>query len=537
MQPENRETTYELAVIGGGITGAGVARDASLRGLSCVLLEQDDFGSGTSAKTTRLIHGGLRYLEQGDLPLVIESLRERELLLHLAPHLIHPMPILLPLYRGEARKKWQLKLGLRLYDLFSFGKGTPHYAVLEPRAARRKAPHLAADGLVAAGLFYDYQIALPERLVLENIVSAREQGAVCCNYREVVGISRRMDRFELQVRDRLDGSTHLVCARVVVNATGPWADQVCALHLPDLTPKLSPTKGTHLVVASDTDHAVFSGATPDQRLFFTLPLAGMTLVGTTDTPWSGDPGTAAADAEDVEYLLGGLSRLYPGRRFGPDDVLWTYSGIRPLARQRGSKDPSALSRHHVLHREGPDHRFLTIVGGKYTTFRRMAEDTVDAVCDLVGRRLLGTTKTTPLPGGGFPDPVLLREHLCECVGRFPELPREEVQHLISLYGRRCCQVMELENEHPHLRGLLAPGYLDRPSQVVYAVRHEGARTLSDVILRRLKMGLSPDRGAAGASAVAAVMAAELGWEETRRREALEMFHGQVAAETTLPERA
>jgi glycerol-3-phosphate dehydrogenase len=535
MSPEPAPTTYDLAVIGGGVTGAGVARDAALRGLSCVLLEQGDFASGTSAKTTRLVHGGLRYLENGDLPLVIESLRERELLLHLAPHLIHPIPILLPLYRGETRKKWQLRLGLRLYDLLSLGKGTPHYGMLEPREALRRAPHLAASGLAAAGLFYDYQIPLPERLVLENVFSARDHGAACCNYREVVGIARRMDRFELQTRDRLDGSSHLVCARVVVNATGPWADRVGALHLPDLPAKLRTTKGTHLLVASDTDHAVFSGATPDQRLFFTLPLAGMTLVGTTDTPWSGDPGTAAADAADVTYLLSGLRRLFPSRSYEPDDVLWTYSGIRPLALQRGSKDPSALSRHHVLHRDGADGRFLTIVGGKYTTFRRMAEDTVDAACRLLGKPVPSSTKTTPLAGGGFGDPVLFREQLCECTGRFPDPPREVLEHLVGLYGRRCCQVMELEIENPELGGALAPGYPDRRAQVVYAVRREAARTLADVVLRRLHMGLSADRGASGAAAVSELMAAELGWDESTRRENLEEFLQQVSAETTLPE--
>ena len=534
MSSEPAPTTHDLAVIGGGVTGAGIARDAALRGLSCILLEQGDFASGTSGKTTRLVHGGLRYLENGDLPLVIESLRERELLLHQAPHLIHPIPILLPLYQGESRKKWQLRLGLRLYDLLSLGKGTPHYGTLEPREALRKAPHLESAGLAAAGLFYDYQIPLPERLVLENIFSAQDHGATCCNYREVVGITRSTDRFELRIQDRLDGSSHQVFARVVVNATGPWADRVGALHLPELPPKLCPTKGTHLVVASDTDHAVFCGTTPDQRLFFTLPLAGMTLVGTTETPWNGDPGTAAAGADDVEYLLSGLGRLFPSRQFAPADVLWTYSGVRPLALQRGSKNPSALSRHHVLHRDGSDGRFLTIVGGKFTTFRRMAEDTVDAASQLLGRRLPSSTKNTPLAGGGFGDPVLFREHLCESTGRLPDLPREDVEHLVSLYGRRCCQVIELEIERSALRGPLAPGYRDRRAQVVYAVRQESARTLADVVLRRLHMGLSPDRGASGAAAVSQLMAAELGWDENIRRENLEEFRHQIAAEMTLP---
>ena len=534
MQPDSANSTYDIAVIGGGITGAGVARDAALRGLSCVLLEQADFSSGTSSKTTRLIHGGLRYLENGDLPLVIESLRERELLLQLAPHLIQPMPILLPLYRGEARKRWKINLGLRLYDFLSLGKGTPHYAMLGPRETLRKAPHLAAQNLLAAGLFYDYQIALPERLVLENILSAQEHGAVCQNYREVESVSRLHDQFELQTLDRLSGARDVVCARVVVNATGPWADQVCARYLTDLPPKLSPSKGAHLVVAGDIDHAVFSSATPDQRLFFTLPLAGMSLVGSTETPWSGDPASATADADDVDYLLAGLRHLFPSQGIGPSDVLWTYAGVRPLARQRKGGDPSALSRHHVLHQDGTDGLFLTIVGGKYTTFRKMAEDTVDTACKLLGRRITSTTKVAPLAGGGFKDPDLLRESLCECTERLPSLPRDAVQHLVSLYGRRCRDIIDLEIERPVLCDLVAPGYPDRCAQVVYAVRRESARTLSDVVFRRLHMGLSADRGTSAAEEVSRLMAAELGWDEGTRRVNLEEFRHQLATETTLP---
>ncbi|MHB8765865.1 MAG: glycerol-3-phosphate dehydrogenase/oxidase, partial [Deferrisomatales bacterium] len=353
MSVEPTQHQFDLAVIGGGITGAGVARDAALRGLSCLLLEKGDFAAGTTAKTTRLVHGGLRYLEHGELHLVGESLRERDTLLRNAPHLIHPMAILLPVYAGDPRPLWKIRAGLWVYDLLSLGKGTPHYGVLRPRTALRKAPFLSPQGLAGAGLFYDYQSPLPERLVFENVFSAREYGAYCLNYHEVTRLEDTPDGFSLHVTDRLDGSAHRYHARVVANAAGPWADLLGARYRPGLAPKVRPTKGAHIAVDLDLDHAIFTSSPRDGRMFFAVPLEGLTLVGTTDTPWHGDPDDAECEPADVEYLLDGLRRLLPGRPVGSDDVLWSYAGVRPLAAVRGKGgDPSSYTRRHRLHREG-----------------------------------------------------------------------------------------------------------------------------------------------------------------------------------------
>jgi glycerol-3-phosphate dehydrogenase len=524
------QTTFDVAVIGGGITGAGVARDAALRGLSCILLERSDFSSGTSSKTTRLIHGGLRYLEQGDLHLVAESLKERDLLLQMAPHLIHPIPILLPVYQGDRRKLWMIRLGLRLYDLLSLGKGTPHYAILHPRAALRKAPFLAQEGLKGAGLFYDYQIPLPERLVLECIFSAREHGAHCLNYHEVLRIQEEEARFRLEVKDALDGSEHAFSARVVVNAGGVWADRISALYRQGLARKVRPTKGVHVVVDADLHHAVFTSSPKDQRLFFSIPMEGLTLVGTTDTAWEDDPDEVAADREDVEYLLEGLGKLHTGRAFGPEDILWSYAGLRPLALLGKRGDPSSLSRRHVLHREGPGGRFVSIVGGKYTTFRKMAEETVDEVCQILKRPVHCSTDRVPLFGGGLGDRVIFRESVYECTQRIPNLPRHVVDHLVGMYGRRCCHVIEVGLEHPEWREVVAPGYSDYKAQVIYAVREEDAHHLDDVILRRLRMGVSIDRGLSAAEAVAELMAEELGWDAATARQEVEAFRSRMEKE-------
>jgi glycerol-3-phosphate dehydrogenase len=530
---EPSRAAFDLAVIGGGITGAGVARDAALRGLSCLLLEKNDFSAGTSAKTTRLIHGGLRYLERGDLQLVAESLRERETLLRMAPHLIRPIPILLPVYAGDRRPLWKIRAGLTLYDLLSLGKGTPHYGVLGRREALRKSPGLNPDKLLGAGLFYDYQILLPERLVLENIFSAREHGAYCLNYHEVLAISEEDGGFGLQVRDRQTGSEHRFTARVVVNAAGPWADQVGARYRSDLAPKVRATKGAHVVVDADLDHAVFTASPRDERLFFSLPLEGLTLVGTTDTFWEGTPDGAAPDADDVDYLLEGLQKLLPGRRFQGSDVLWAYAGLRPLALTGKKASPSSLSRRHVLHREGPEGRFLTIVGGKYTTFRKMAEEAVDAACRALAFPVPGSTERVPLFGGGLADAVIFRENVCECTQKIPNLPREVVDHLVSLYGRRCCDVIDVGLERPEWREILAPGYRDYRAQVAYAVRREDAHHLDDVLLRRLRTGVSLDLGLSAAPEVARIMADELGWDEGTRRAELERFREILQREMAL----
>lgn len=523
MSAEPTLTAFDVAVIGGGITGAGVARDAALRGFSCLLLEKGDFAAGTSSRTTRLVHGGLRYLETGDLHLVAESLRERELLLRMAPHLVHPLPILLPAYRGDRRPLWKIRLGLLLYDILSMGKGTPRYGVLGPREVLRKAPPLQEAGLLGAGFFYDYQIPFPERLVLENIFSARENGAYCLNYHEVRSISEHAEGFALQVRDGLSGAAHVFHARTVVNASGPWADQVGARYRDDLRRKVRATKGAHVVVEADLGHAVLTASPEDGRLFFTLPLEGLTLVGTTDTFWEGPPDEARPEAEDADYLLAGMRKLMPGRSFDRSDVLWGYAGLRPLALSERKGAPSTLTRRHVVHREGPGGRFLTIVGGKYTTFRRMAEDVVDAACRALGVNRGCTTDRVPLFGGGLKDRVIFRENLCECTHRLPDLSRDTVEHLVTMYGRRCCDLIDIASREPYWRELIHPDYGDVRAQVAYAVRQEDAHHLDDVILRRLRMSVSPDLGRAAAEPVARIMARELDWDEGTIRAEVEAF--------------
>ena len=380
----NSDRTVDLLVIGGGIVGAGIARDAALRGLSVALVEQDDLASGTSSRPTRLIHGGLRYLELFDFGLVRSDMRERETLLRIAPHLVFPLAFLLPLYRPSPFYRLKLRLGMFLYDLLSLDKSLPKRKRLGRAGALAAEPNLDPDGLAGAWRFYDAQVPFVERLVIENALDAAAHGALILNHARATGYLREGLRVAgAVVEDRIGGASLDVRARVTVNATGPWLDETLAPLRPGARPVLRRTKGTHLVVPRATEQAHVLFAKRDGRLFFVLPWNGYTMVGTTDTDYAGDPGTAEASREDVEYLRTEASRAFPHAPF--DRIHFTWAGVRALVREEGVS-AGEVSRKHKLYdhrrRDGID-GVLSVIGGKITAYRAIAEE----VTDLVARRL------------------------------------------------------------------------------------------------------------------------------------------------------
>lgn len=529
MSLEPRDFVFDLIVIGGGIAGSGVARDASLRGLSCLLVEKGDFAGGSSSRTSHVVHGGLSHLERRELNLALETMHERDLLVRMAPHLVKPLPMLMPVYRDGPHKLWKVRAALTFYDWVNLGKLAGQYEIFDSAGARRELRGLNGTGLQGAALFREYQLPFPERLVLENILSAREHGAFCLNYHEVLGIEDGTDHLSVTVKDVLDGSLHHATARAVVNAGGVWADAVSALYGKGLAPKVHPMRGTHLVVKYPLERPVCTLSRTDRRLFFAVPLEGLVLLGLARSEPAGDVDRVVPSAAEAELLLGELRHLLPEASGSPGAPLWAFSGLHPLAVQRASRNRLAPSHRYLLHKEGTGGRFLTIVGGTFSTFRRMAEDAVDEVCRLLRHPVPSSTDRVPYFGGGFRDSVVFRENLCEWSKGIPDLPRETLDHLIGLYGRRCCEVIQVGGEKPEWREPVAPSYRDCKAQVVYAVRAEDAHHLGDVILRRLRMGLSPDRGLAGAPAVSTLMAAELGWDEPTRRCELEAFRELLRA--------
>jgi glycerol-3-phosphate dehydrogenase len=482
-----QEQTFDVAVIGGGIVGCGVARDAALRGLRVVLVERHDFGSGTTSASTRIVHGGLRYLETADFALVRMDLRERETLLRIAPHLVKPLEFVIPFDNVGAWQRLKLRVGLALYDGLAFGSTLPRHRTTSREAA-----------------YYDARIDSPERLCLENLLDAAAHGGQAINYVEVTDAIRTgADIQGIRVRDRLSGAQADIRARLTVNASGPWFERVAGTLAGSPPGRIRMTKGVHLVCPQLTDRALVLFSRVDGRLMFAIPRAGHTWLGTTDTDYSGDPAEAAATAEDVHYVLESLRGAFPALSL--NDVLYTTAGVRALVMQRGSE--SSVSRMHKVidgERLGVP-GLVSIMGGKITGYRAIAEDATDIICQRLGVDRRSTTVDNPLPGGrGTRDPLV-------------------AAHLYDVYGTRAGEVARMAAADAKLARPLSLKYPDIAAQVAFAVRHEYCVTVEDFIRRRSLLGATADQGWDAAPAVAEIMGAELGWAPEQRATELERY--------------
>jgi glycerol-3-phosphate dehydrogenase len=499
--------TFDLVVIGGGMAGAGIARDAALRGYRTLLLERRDFAHGTTSRSSKLIHGGLRYLELFDVGLVRESLAERERLQRLAPHLVRPLPFLIPVYRGAKRGMILIRLGLKLYDLLTPGKRTEHYRTTSREEVLRREPHLEPRDLLGAGYYFDDLLLLPERLCLENVLSAQRWSAMVFNYTEVTGITSREPRgpsregraataeWEVEARNVLTGEGARVAARVIVNAAGPWVDQVRRLAGVDEGRRvLRTTKGIHLLLPRFTDHAVYIAAKRDERLFFVIPWQEFSLIGTTDTDFDGDLDRLAATREEMQYLLLETQRVFPTAGIQEEQIAYTYAGVRPLSFEEG-RPASAVSRSHKVVPEGRSRSFLSITGTKLTCYRSLAEEAVDRVGLLLGRPAPCRTQRLALDGSDGEETLEVRLWAdVSDLARRSGLEPQQIQTLLETYGRRYPSLLTLAGRSPELRGRLCKQNPEIRAQLVYAVEHELTETLSDFLLRRTGIGGSPCLG-------------------------------------------
>ena len=436
----------DAVVIGGGMAGAGVARDLALRGASVALFEKGDFASGTSSKSSKLIHGGLRYLELGDFKLVRESLREKKTLERLAPHLVRPLPFLVPIYRGAPRGLITVRIGMWLYDLLTPGKTTERYRVLRPVDTLTMEPSVRAEDLRGAGYYFDDLLLYPERLCLENVLSAARHGARAFNYCEVEEFVHGRRGIEgVKVRDLLSGQVQLVRATTIVNCAGPWVDRVRAMaKVADRSPRVvRTTKGIHCLLPRMTDRAVYLSAR-DERMIFVIPWREFSLVGTTDTDFEGDPDRLWATREEVTYLLEEVAKVLPDKRATFDNVSYTYAGVRPLSFEPGAS-ASKVSRDHKVIPEGPDGRFFSVTGTKLTCFRSLAEEVGDRVMRALGRRV--PSRTAELTLDGLDDEVgKIEARAWMDVSEemtATGLSRETLEILVETYGRGFTRVLAL----------------------------------------------------------------------------------------------
>ncbi|MDH4048120.1 MAG: glycerol-3-phosphate dehydrogenase [Gammaproteobacteria bacterium] len=520
---------YDLVVIGAGINGAGIARDGALRGLSVLLLDKGDIGSGTSSWSSRLIHGGLRYLEYGEIPLVFESLHERRRLRRIAPHLVRRLRLKIPVYENARRGLWLIRLGLIAYDLLSIGKSIPRHRMLSREEFLQQEPYIEEKGLIGGASYFDAQVTYAERLVLENAIAARNAEAVIRTYSPVIGITvRKGEICSVQFHDRVSDTELEVRARMVVNAAGPWVDQVLGTVNRSIAPLMGGTKGSHIIVGAfpgAPQDAFYVEAAADGRPFFIIPWNRQYLIGTTDIRYDGDPGEVAASIEEVRYLIEETNRVFPRAALSLRDVNYAYAGVRPLPR-RASGPESAITRRHIIRKHGRQARGLvSIIGGKLTTYRNLAEQVVDFVVrasKFEAEKCV--TRRRALPGGHSLEEA--RRRLSE----LPELSSAGRERLISVYGGRAIQVVELAETRAEWQSSMDRDRTVLAAEVVFAVREEMAVTLTDIVHRRMMVGLDADQGASLAEAIAGLAAGELRWssaETQRQLKALKNYNDRL----------
>ena len=505
---------FDAVIIGAGVNGCGVARDAAMRGLRVLLLDKGDIAAGTTAASTRLIHGGLRYLEHGEVGLVRESLRERETLLRrVAPHLVRPLPMLVPVYAGRRRGLLTIRAGMLAYDLLSSSRSLPRHRMLDAPEALRHAPGLEPEGLRGAALFYDAQVEYAERLALENALDARAHGATVLTYARVERLLVEAEAARVVFKDLLGGATHEARASVVLNAAGPWVDEVLEGSSARGEKLIGGTKGSHVVVRAFEGApraAVYTEAFEDGRPFFVVPWDDKLLIGTTDERYTGDLDRVEADGREVEYLLRETNRVLPSARLTRGDVLYTYSGVRPLPRVAEGVESSITRRHFI--RPAHVRGLFSVVGGKLTTYRALAEDAVDLIFRANGRTPPPCrTGDAPLPGAAVEDFDAFRRDF----NVRSTLPPESTARLLKVYGVRAAEVLRVAQTDAELSQVISEETGTVGAEVVYAFREELAETLADCLMRRTMVGLNGQVGLDALERAARVARKFLGWDGER----------------------
>ena len=505
--------TYDIIIVGGGVNGAAASAALTQRGYRLLLLEQQDFAAGATAASSKLIHGGVRYFQSANARLIHTSLQGRESLLRTRPHLVRPLPLILPVFGGDPRPAAAVRAGLVLYDLLTPRKVSPWHRAFSRSDVQRREPTLAAQDLKAAYLFHDAQVVMPELLCLDHLRAARDAGADLRNYsavdRLVVGHGAVTG---VDFHDVHSGERHSAGARVVINAAGAWADAVLQSSGHALRPRLRAQQGTHLVLnlhGRGPRHAIMISARADGRSLVIAPWLGHHVLGASEI--SAGPGATSARAAEweVDYLLAEFARVLPGIGIDRAQVLYSMTGVWPAAETAAAKGGGPSIMHHA--REGVVHLY-TAVGGELGAAERLAARLTRAV-----QRDIGAP-----PRSGRPRPLPARPP-----GRVSFLPPLVQEHLRDRYGPQAPDVAAYVAQDAGLAEALSPHHPDIGAQVVYAVEREGARTPGDVLLRRTPIGLTHDLGRSAAPAVARIMQSRLGWSDGEREQAIRDYEMEL----------
>ena len=534
---------FDLIVVGAGINGSGIARDAAMRGLRVLLLDKGDISSGTTQWATRLIHGGLRYLEHYEFALVRESLRDREAILHVAQHLVKPLGFLVPIYDRSSRGPLMIRLGMNVYDALSYDRSMDRHKMLSRKKVEEREPGLNPEGLKAAAFYYDAQVEYAERVAVENAISARDNGATIITYANVERlIVENGDVKGVGFTDVFEGESYTASAPVTVNVAGPWVDEVLAdIQRPGTDENvgrfMGGTKGSHLIVdpfpGAPEGEALYVEARKDGRPYFIVPWNGRYLIGTTDLRYEEDLDYVRASEDEIQYLLDETNYVIPEARLSREDVLFTYAGVRPLP-YNPEGETGGVTRSHVVfdHAKGGSAAggkvksqsaelpqvggLLSIIGGKLTTYLNLSRQTVDAVFEKLGRKApKSTSRKVPLPGSETSD----FEAFAAGFRSASAIPEVLSGRLLKLYGVRAAEVLKVGEGDPELltplSSIISVETALIGAEVIWALREEMAQTLSDVLLRRTMAGYGPRVGLEVADAAAGIAVKHLGWEQER----------------------
>lgn len=542
LKPQNGESLFDLIIIGGGINGTGIAREATERGLQVLLVEKHDLGTGTTAGSTRLIHGGLRYLETYEFSLVRESLKERERLLKNAAHLVEPLPLGIPFY-PSGRPPWLIRMGMWLYDFLSWDKDLPKHRYLNAEQFKREFSGINPEGLLGGVIYYDAQLEFPERLCIENILAAHDTGNLrLLTHTHVTEIltsesSVIKQAMGIKCTDSLTQDTYMAHGRLIVNAAGPWVDYVNGTL--SSAPRIGGTKGTHIVVRrfeGGPTQAIYAEARSNGRPYFIIPWqSDFYLIGTTDDPYPDNPDDALPLESEIDYLLAESNVLLPKAHLTRDKILYAYTGIRPLP-YTDALTPGKITRRHFIvdHSHDPKtpvRNLYSLIGGKLTTYREFAQEVVDA------SMLQGTLKhadpdsktaNTPLPGGRD---VVNRtqykdQHMAVAAAKY-NLSEPVIAQLIDLYGSQFSTVLDLADSNPDLKRIIVDDPPVLSVQVLYAIQNEFARTLGD-IMRRLTLNWHASLGLDQLNAIANEAGRIWEWSLEERAEAIAEYHREIA---------
>jgi len=518
---------FDLVIVGGGITGAAVAYIAAARGLSVALFEKKDYGGATSAATSKLIHGGLRYLANGELKLVRESLRERRILGNIAPNFVYPLPFIMPMYKRWRGNIWKMLIGMYLYDLLSYdkkdtwdrSKKLQNHRLINHRKTIRVEPNLRMENLRNAFYFFDYQSIFPERLTLAFIKSATEYGASVSNYTPVEGFlfGEGKKITGVKVKDQFTGREKEVHADLVINCGGTWADKILGLAAgtDNLTHRVKRSEGIHIITKKIAGHHVVSIQKTDGGHMMIMPWREHSLIGTTDKEFLGDPDEYRVSMESIDEIIENVNTYY-GRKISREDIIHAYGGLRPLVDDQ-TKGSYETSRKYEVYDNAADGigGMITVEGGKYTTSRSLAREVLKMISEKLNKTLADSvSENLYLSGCEIRDmkQFMIRQHL-----NYKDFSRNTVEYVSRNYGTESQVVFRLARSNPRFAEVVTHDG-EILAEVVYAIQYESAKTLTDIMFRRTGIGTLGNPGQAVIEKIATLAAGMMGWSEKRKEE-------------------